>query len=217
MSMLEALGAQEDLGTERLRLLESSLLGDVPQLDRFVRHDVLDWAAEAVSAPVASRAADVLVAAAAPAYADGVTDHWRRLAVTGFLGAEIEHADETMPTGHARLDQLLAEVAAADIAAREAWRQAVTQMQVWTTRWAPAMHEATWALHLTDRLRLAADAQLAAVLAFRSGGFNAHDAAYGVWNALSGLVHATLADDLLADEHRARLTLVHRLVGTGPA
>jgi hypothetical protein len=59
------------------------------------------------------------------------------------------------------------------------------------------MHEATWALRLADRLRLAADAQLAAADAFLAAGFTARDAAYGVWNAVSGSVQALVAADLL--------------------
>ncbi len=70
------------------------------------------------------------------------------------------------------------------------------------------MHQATWAIHLSDRLRPAADAQLAAVAAFTQAGFDARDAAYGVWNALSGAVHATVAADLLPEAEHTVLTAV---------
>ncbi len=59
------------------------------------------------------------------------------------------------------------------------------------------MHEATGALGVVDRLHLAADAQLAAAEAFLAAGFTTQDAAYGVWNAVSGSVQAVVSGDLL--------------------
>ena len=60
------------------------------------------------------------------------------------------------------------------------------------------MHQATWALSITERLRLACDAQLAGVIAFGRAGFTARDASYGVWNALSGVLQASAVGDLLS-------------------
>ena len=57
-------------------------------------------------------------------------------------------------------------------------------------QWAPAMHQATWAMSLTGRLRLAADAQLAAVMRSLAAGFTRSDAARGIWNAVAGVVAA---------------------------
>ena len=59
------------------------------------------------------------------------------------------------------------------------------------------MHEASWAAHVSGRTRSLAAAQLHAVQAFLDGGFDLHDGAAGVWNALAGCVQGTAMADLL--------------------
>ncbi|MFC7494287.1 MULTISPECIES: hypothetical protein [unclassified Nocardioides] len=205
--------------TALLRRLETSLLGDVHALDRMVRRDVLDWTwlhggPVSVQDPTASLAADVLSDAATSAYLrDRLTPELRRAMAAPFVRSGLAGAPG-LETGVPALDEILTTFASADEDARCAWRRVVDQHRVHTAEWAPAMHQATWALSLSDRLRPACDAQLAAVMAFASAGFTARDAAYGVWNAWSGTVQATLVDDLLPGDDAAVLMRVWTTVHT---
>lgn len=72
--------------------------------------------------------------------------------------------------------------------------------------WAQAMHAATWAAHVTDRLRLAARAQLQAVVAVRRAPFTTTELASGGWNAVSGAALALLLADVLDEDSVALLT-----------
>jgi hypothetical protein len=65
--------------------------------------------------------------------------------------------------------------------------------------WATAMHEASWAAHVSGRTRALATAQLHAVQAFFDGGFTVSDGASGVWNAVAGCVQGAAMADLLDD------------------
>lgn len=65
--------------------------------------------------------------------------------------------------------------------------------------WAMRMHDAAWATYLSGRLRAAAAAQFQAVRALRIAGVTADQAARGVWNAVSGCLHAVDVHDLLDD------------------
>ncbi len=189
-----------------LHRLETGLLGDPDALDRLVRHDLLDWTwihAGPVSTqdPVAAEAADVLVDAATAAYADAaVPGDVRRAMSLPFLGAKVALRDASVPTGVEDVDVRLDRLAHADEEVRAAWRAVVETNRRSTARWAPAMHQATWALSVANRLRPAFDAQMAAVGAFARAGFTARDAAYGVWNAVSGVVQAAMVGDLLPTE-----------------
>lgn len=210
-----AAAGDADPATVLLHRLERAAIGDLPALERLLRRDVLDWTwsrpGDAASqSPEHGRAADVLVDAAAAAYcAERLDEDARRRLAAPFVSARL-HVPEA--TGHPAVDDVLAAVAGSDETTRRAWRRAVDEVRPGTATWAPAMHQATWAVHLSDRLRLAADAQLAAVVAFGEAGFGARDAAYGVWNALSGTVQATVVADLLPDADLRRLTAVWDLV-----
>jgi len=189
--------------TRLLRRLETGLLGDVDALDRIIRRELLDWTwvhsgELAVQDPAAAEAADVLADAAFAGYLRGrLPEDARRAMAVPFLRAGVPSRDATVPTGIADVDEVLTVLAGADDAARRRWREVVDDLRTHTAEWAPAMHQATWALSLTDRLRLACDAQLAGVIAFRRAGFEARDAAYGVWNAISGVLQASAIGDVL--------------------
>lgn len=207
--------------TALLRRLETSLLGDAHALDRFVRGDLLDWTwlrsgSMAVQDPVAADATDVLVDAALAAYLrDRLPDQVRRAMAAPFLRAGLPRGDdETALTGVVAVDQRLEVLSGADHDARRAWRTVVDELRAHTAQWAPAMHQATWALSMAERLRLACDVQLAGVIAFERAGFGARDAAYGVWNALSGVLQAAAIGDLLPDsEARVLLRPWHEVYG----
>ncbi|WP_435746879.1 hypothetical protein [Nocardioides sp. SYSU DS0663] len=188
---------------EVLRRLEAALLGDGRALERFVRHEALDWTwlrsgGLAVQDPVAADAADVLADAAVAGYhQEELPAEERRALVAPLLRSGLGLRDHTVPVGTGLVDDALAALAGTDGAGRETWRRVVDELRPRTAQWAPAMHRATWVLTVTERLRLAADAQLAAVVAFHQAGLTARDAAYGVWNAVSGTVQALAAIDLL--------------------
>ncbi len=196
--------------TALLRRLETSLLGDARALDRLLRRDLLDWTwlhsgSIAVQDPVASLAADVLADAAASAYLrDDLPAELRRAMAGPFVRAGLAEHDEPS-LGLPDLDARLATFAGADAEVRASWRRVVDELRVHTAQWAPAMHQATWALSLADRLRVACDAQLAAVIAFQRADFGARDASYGVWNAWSGVVQASTVSDLLPADDAAVL------------
>jgi hypothetical protein len=189
--------------TALLNRLETGLLGDRHALDRLIRHDVLDWTwlhsgPVAVQDPDASAAADVLVDAAVAGYLRGrLPEKVRRSMATPFVRTGIAARDETAPTPLAPVDRALAVVADADDDVRRRWRAVVDELRVHTAQWAPAMHQATWAVMLAERLRLGCDAQLAGVIAFGRAGFTSRDAAYGVWNAVAGVILALVVSDLL--------------------
>lgn len=189
--------------TMLLRRLESGLLGDAQALDRMIRRELLDWTwvhsgSMAVQDPIAAEAADVLADAALGGYLrDQLPGDARRAMAVPFLRAGVPSRDATVATGIPAVDEVLTVLGGADEAARRRWRAVVDEQRGRTGQWAPAMHQATWALSLTQRLRLACDAQLAGVIAFHRAGFCARDAAYGVWNALSGVLQASAVGDLL--------------------
>ncbi|MDN4173582.1 hypothetical protein QWY28_11545 [Nocardioides sp. SOB77] len=195
-----------------LRSLETSLLGDAAALERFLRHDALErtWVRSgdlAVQDPAASEAADVLADAALACYLEeDLAPQQRRSMVTALLRSGVTIRDHTVAVGLPVVDDVLGALASSDDAARRAWREVVDRHRSRPALWAPAMHRATWVLTVTDRLRVAADAQLAAAVAFGRGGLTERDAAYGVWNAVSGTVQALAAVDLL-DEADAEVLL----------
>ncbi len=201
--------------------LERAILGDVAAVDRMLRHDVLDWTwlgsgDLCVQDPEASRACDVLADAAASAYcSERLDDSTRRSMAAPYVAARTA---EPQQTGHEVVDAALDHLARTDDAGRERWRRVVDELRPVTASWAPSMHEATWALSLAGRLRLATDAQLAAADAFVSSGFTPRDATYGVWNAVSGSIQALVCVDLLPTRHADVLLAPWRRVrGSGSA
>ncbi|MBJ7358814.1 hypothetical protein [Nocardioides sp.] len=204
--------------TTLLRRLERSLLGDATALDRLVRHELLDWTwvhsgSTAVQDPTATAAADVLVDAAVSSYLQATLPaDLRRAMATALVRSRVSLPTEPGGTGVPGADQRLAGLAGADESARRAWRRVVDELRATTAQWAPAMHQATQAVATSDRLRTATDVQLAGVIAFHRSGFTARDAAYGVWNAVSGVLQAAVAEDLLPGSAAEVLLRPWRLV-----
>jgi hypothetical protein len=82
--------------------------------------------------------------------------------------------------------------------------------------WSTAVHEASWAVHLADRIRPAAAAQFALVESLQAAGLPIADAAGGTWNLLSGAVQAVMVRDLLDSSATHRLLApVIRAIGIG--
>ena len=193
-------------GRDLITRLARAPLGDLAALDRLVRHDVLSWTWStaddvAVQRAEHTRAADVLVDAAASAYASRwLGDDLRRELCAPYLSARSGRV-LAEDVGPAPVRGVLRELRGWDAADRASWRAAVDLLRPHTGAWTTSMHEASWAVHLAGRLRTAAEAQLHGVLAFDAAGLGPEDAAYGSWNALSGVLQALSVTDLLADEH----------------
>jgi hypothetical protein len=212
------LGAEvRDATAERAAVLvaqlEQGTIGDVPTLERLLRDDVLGPESEACTAvheDDAAAAADVLADAAVGWWAAGVLPPLVRRVLTEPLErADVPPADPALvDLGPAspQVRELLAGVAGLDQDGRTAWRVAVEAGRNAHRPWAAAMHEASWAAHVSGRTRTLAVAQMLAVRAFLDAGFDGRDGAHGLWNALSGCVQGLAMTDLLDARSTAVLT-----------
>jgi len=201
--------------------LEQGTIGDAPTLERLLREDVLGpehLAAPLVDPAAAEAAADVLADAAVGWWAAGVLPPLVRRELT----EPLERA-EVPPTHPAVVDlgpssgelcAFLADLRDLDADGRAAWRGAVDAGRAAHRPWATAMHEASWAAHVSGRTRALATAHLFAVQAFLDGGFDGPDGASGLWNAVAGCVQGTAMADLLDAGSLAVLTApLARLAG----
>ncbi|MCV2490020.1 hypothetical protein OF117_11675 [Geodermatophilus sp. YIM 151500] len=194
--------------------LEQGTLGDAPTLERLLREDVLGPGHPAVTAvepEVSDAAADVLADAAVGWWAAGVLPPLVRRELTEPFERASDVAPPAAPIpdlgpGGDRLHALFTALGGLDDAGRAAWRIAVDEGRAERRPWATAMHEASWAAHVSGRTRALATAQLCAVLAFVDGGFGARDGAHGVWNAVAGCVQGLAMADLLDEASLATLT-----------
>ncbi|GAB3684275.1 hypothetical protein [Angustibacter aerolatus] len=215
------LAQEEQLEASRrvLAALATGPLADLAALDLLLGREVLDWTwtpgdaglelavRSEEWAPVADVLADALAAAwSAPSLPAAAR---RRLgapfvAALHDLSPAVHDRDERaaadpdgLPSAAVRV---LAQVSAWSPGDRAAWRAAVDPLRRGERGWSTAMHEASWAAHLSGRVRLAAAGQLRAVQAFWAAGLDPDDGAAGSWNALSGVVQAAVVADLLPTE-----------------
>ena len=184
--------------------LEQGTIGDVPTLERLLRDDVLGPEHPAVLEvvpEVVDAAADVLADAAVGWWAAGVLPPLVRRELTEPLeramAAPADPAGIDLGPATSELCELLDRLRTLDEPGRAAWRAAVGAGRDAHRPWATAMHEASWAAHVSGRTRTLATAHLLAVGAFLEGGFDGRDGAHGVWNAVAGCVQATAMADLL--------------------
>jgi hypothetical protein len=188
--------------------LERGTIGDAPTLERLLRDDVLGHehpARDLLSEEELAEAADVLADAALGHWAAGVLPPLVRRELTGPFDRALDQGAVTAPPVDAGLAELLDAVRGLDAPGRAAWRAAVDEGRADHRPWATAMHEASWAGHVSGRTRTLAVAQLHAVQAFLDGGFDLHDGAAGVWNALAGCVQGTAVADMLDEASLAVL------------
>jgi hypothetical protein len=187
--------------------LERGTIGDAPTLERLLRDDVLgrehDGAAF-LDPDELAEAGDVLADAALGHWAAGVLPPLVRRELTGPFDRVLDRGVLVpMPVGADLgaagddVAELLDAVRDLDEAGRAEWRLAVDEGRADHRPWAAAMHEASWAAHVSSRTRALAAAQLHAVQAFLDGGFGVSDGASGVWNALAGCVQGAAMADLL--------------------
>jgi hypothetical protein len=180
--------------------LERGTIGDAPTLERLLRDDVLGPehpAHDLLTPGELSEVADVLADAALGHWAAGVLPPLVRRELTGPFDRALDRGVVTAPPVDPAVAELLDAVRDLDAPGRAAWRSAVDEGRADHRPWASAMHEACWAAHVSGRTRAMAAAQLHAVQAFLDGGFDLHDGAAGVWNAMAGCVQGTAMADLL--------------------
>jgi hypothetical protein len=198
--------AAADRAAVLVEQLEQGTIGDAPTLERLVREDVLG--AEHPAAPLldpdlVGEAADVLADAAIGYWAAGVLPPLVRRELTASFDRVADDAPvagpETLDLGAAGIElaAFLDALRQLDDAGRARWRAAVDEGRAERRPWATAMHEASWAAHVSGRTRVLATAQLHAVQAFLDGGFDRHDGAAGTWNAVAGCVQGIAMGDLL--------------------
>jgi hypothetical protein len=187
--------------------LEQGTIGDAPTLERLLRDDVLGPEHAAAGDLVSDEwdeAVEVLADAALGYWAAGVLPPLVRRELTGPFDRAVERGvlappsvgDDLGPAA-GELAGLLDGIRRLDEPGRAAWRTAVDEGRAEHRPWATAMHEASWAAHVSGRTRALATAQLHAVQAFLDGGFDLHDGAAGAWNAVAGCVQGIAMADLL--------------------
>ena len=192
-----------------LGVLQRATVGHVDGLVGLVRHDVLDWTWQradgvGVQSEPASLAAGVVADAAVAAWTEGVVDP----AVTATLRAPWGAVEPVLPPPAvsagpcaAAVEPLLVAAAAPDAAAvarlqEVSDRQRLGDGDVPPLDWPRAVHAATWAVHVTDRVREAAVAQLRLVEALHPV-VPVAALATGTWGVLSGAAQALTVADLL--------------------
>nr|WP_204332351.1 hypothetical protein [Geodermatophilus sabuli] len=204
-------------GTDRAAVLvaqlERSTIGDAAAVERVLREDVLGAehpAVALVDEDTLAAAADVLADAAVGSWAAAVLPPLVRRQLTGPFAVATAAGMVPAPAldlgpATGALTDLLAGIRGLDGPGRDRWRVAVDEGRAARRPWATAMHEASWAAHVSGRTRALATAQLLAVQAFLDGGFDAHDGAAGVWNAVAGCVQGIVMGDLLGADSLAVL------------
>ena len=218
-------GIKDDDPAGALALVERAPIGSVDALLTCLRYDVMAWTwhgkgRDAEQSEQAAAATALLCDAAVASYLrDVLDDSTRRMLGSGWVSAL-----RKLPAGapidlgphHYAISTLLDRlrsirpkdlsrlVASAEDARRNAGG------------WSPAVHSASWAAYLSDRVRTAAAAQMLLVQAIDTAAIPLADRAGGVWNMLSGAVQALVVRDLL-DTATAHRLLAPVVAALGPS
>ncbi|GAA0543922.1 hypothetical protein GCM10010172_26840 [Paractinoplanes ferrugineus] len=223
MPSLKGMSKEDPAGS--LALVERAPIGSVDALLTCLRYDVMSWTwtgtgKDAQQTETAAAATGLLCDAAVASYLREVLDDQTRR----MLGAGWVSAMRKLPTGapidlgphhytvSALLDRLRSlrskDMNRLSSSAEDARRNA--------GGWSPAVHSASWAAYLSDRVRTAAAAQMLLVQAVDTADIPLADRAGGVWNMLSGAVQALVVRDLL-DTATAHRLLAPVVAALGPA
>jgi hypothetical protein len=223
MPTLKGMSKEDPAGS--LALVERAPIGSVDALLTCLRYDVMSWTwqgsgRDAQQSESAASATALLCDAAVASYLREVLDDDTRRR----LGAGWVSAMRKLPPGapidlgphHYAVSSLLdrlRSLRSADLnrllaSAEDARRNA--------GGWSPAVHSASWAAYLSDRVRTAAAAQMLLVQAVDTASIPLADRAGGVWNMLSGAVQALVVRDLL-DTSTAHRLLSPVVAALGPA
>ncbi|GAA2898870.1 hypothetical protein Acy02nite_44240 [Actinoplanes cyaneus] len=218
-------GMSKDDPAGNLALVERAPIGSVDSLLTCLRYDVMSWTWEGTGRDArqteeAASATALLCDAAVASYLREVLDDDTRRR----LGAGWVAAVKKLPTGapidlgphHYTVSALLDRLRTLRPEDRERVATAADDARRNTAGWSPAVHSASWAAYLSDRVRTAAAAQMLLVQAVDTAGISLADRAGGVWNMLSGAVQALVVRDLL-DTATAHRLLAPVVAALGPA
>jgi hypothetical protein len=208
-----------------LALVERAPIGSVDALLTCLRYDVMSWTwqgtgRDAQQSEAAAAATALLCDAAVASYLREVldTDSRRR------LGAGWVAAMRKLPVGapidlgphHYAVSALLERLRSLRSRDLSRLNASAEDARRNTGGWSPAVHSASWAAYLSDRVRTAAAAQMLLVQAVDIAAVPLADRAGGVWNMLSGAVQALVVRDLL-DTSTAHRLLAPVVAALGPA
>jgi hypothetical protein len=218
-------GLSQDDPAGALALVERAPIGTVDSLLTCLRYDVMAWTWEgsgrdARQSEAAAAATALLCDAAVASYLREVLDDSSRR----MLGAGWVSALRKLPTGapidlgphHYAVSALLDRLRSIRPADLTRLTQSADDARRNAGGWSPAVHSASWAAYLSDRVRTAAAAQMLLVQAIDTGAIPLADRAGGVWNMLSGAVQALVVRDLL-DTATAHRLLAPVVAALGPS
>lgn len=223
MPSLKTMSKDDPAGN--LALVERAPIGSVDALLTCLRYDVMAWTwqgtgRDATQTETAASATALLCDAAVASYLrDELDTDARRM-----LGAGWVAAMRKLPVGapidlgphHYAVSSLLDRLRS--LHAKDLTRLAASAEDARQNAggWSPAVHSASWAAYLSDRVRTAAAAQMLLVQAVDTAAIPLADRAGGVWNMLSGAVQALVVRDLL-DTSTAHRLLAPVVAALGPA
>ncbi|GAA4932410.1 hypothetical protein [Actinoplanes utahensis] len=218
-------GMSKDDPAGNLALVERAPIGSVDSLLTCLRYDVMSWTWEGTGRQ--ARQSDEAAAATALLCDAAVASYLREVLdddVRRRLGAGWVSAVRKLPAGapidmgphHYTVSALFDRLRTLRPEDRLRVSTAADDARRNTAGWSPAVHSASWAAYLSDRVRTAAAAQMLLVQAVDTAGIPLADRAGGVWNMLSGAVQALVVRDLL-DTATAHRLLAPVVAALGPA
>jgi hypothetical protein len=218
-------GMSKDDPAGNLALVERAPIGSVDALLTCLRYDVMSWTWEGTGRDArqsedAAAATALLCDAAVASYLREVLDEdTRRRLGAGWVSA-VRKLPATAPIDlgphHYTVSALLDRLRTLRPEDRQRVTSSADDARRNTAGWSPAVHSASWAAYLSDRVRTAAAAQMLLVQAVDTAGIPLADRAGGVWNMLSGAVQALVVRDLL-DTATAHRLLAPVVAALGPA
>ena len=208
-----------------LVLVERAPIGSVDALLTCIRYDVMAWTwhgagRDAAQSDQAAAATALLCDAAVASYLREVLDPSTRR----MLGAGWVSALRKLSTGapidlgphHYAVSALLDRLRSLRPKDLQRLVTSAGDARQNAGGWSPAVHSASWAAYLSDRVRTAAAAQMLLVQAVDTAAIPLADRAGGVWNMLSGAVQALVVRDLL-DTATAHRLLAPVVAALGPS
>ncbi|MCU1677194.1 MAG: hypothetical protein JWM93_1952 [Frankiales bacterium] len=221
--MVDAMAAvAEALGTSGLTVMEPGTAERLSKTPMFglgdllamVRTDVLDWTWDRggdISVQRHPGASAVVADAVAAAHCRGMLSVQSYAQLGGPFATVLGRHPSALPVDDSfgpqsvqlrQLVEAVARLSPADVAALE---EATREARAEGFHWSQRMHAATWAAHLSGRIRTGARAQLAGARAVLVAGVPPINAASGVMRAVTAAVQALLVADLLDEDNFMQL------------